>query len=240
MIYLLDDNKNDKRKSSFDVSFVDDGTFNGYLTPVSRLPKNADLDHFLKAKCILVHTTTEDVDHQGKFISQSTTNVTRIIEDVANNGDRIPLVTFSNQMTGPVVYDYDINPFWVKSIHKTLLYQQRLHPFLKHYKDTGQIELKIIAYGENFKAIEAGRYAKYLIESLALYDRKEKVSLSFFSRLTMLERFFEFMLPDGNYNEFVNDLEDHPITVDKFVENVSLIIESISENYGKNTHTWQS
>lgn len=239
MIYLLDDNKEDKRRALFNVSFVDDKTFDGHLTAISHLQENADLSFTSNAKCLFVHETTEDTDEEGRFKSGSTTNARRLIEDIADNGDRIPLVVFSNQMTGSTDYDFDRNPFAVRAIHKTLLYQKRLYPFLNHYKNTGEVELRIIAYGENYKVVEAGRYAKYLIESLAIYERKERVNLSFFSKLTMLERFFEFMKPDENYNAFVNDLEDNPITVGEFVENVSLVIESISENYGKNTYAWQ-
>jgi len=240
MIYLLDDNKDNKRRALFNISYVDDGSFDGQLIAISHLPKNADLSFMADAKCLFVHETTEDTDENGQFESKSTTNAWRLIEEVAINGKNVPLVVFSNQMTGPVEYDFDTNPFWVKQIHKTLLYQQRLFPFLNHYKATGQIDLRIIAFGENFKAVEAGRYARYLIEALATYDREVLLNLSFFPTLTTLERFFEFMQPNGDYNSFVNNLEDNPTTVGKFVENISSVIESISENYGKNTYNWQS
>lgn len=240
MIYLLDDNKDDKRKITFNVSFVDDGTFNGYLTAVSHLPKKADLSFMSNAACLLVHETTEDVDKFGQFKSGSTVNAKHLIEDISEKGSKIPLVIFSNGMNGPTRYDYDKQPHLIEAIHKTLLYQHRLFPFLNHYKNTNQIELRIIAFGENFRAIEAGRYARYLIESLSFYRNSTPLNLSYFSKLSILQRFYEFMHPDGDYNNFVNDLEDSSITVGKFVENVSAVIESISENYGKNTHTWQN
>lgn len=240
MIYLLDDNKEDKRRSLFNVSFVDDGTFDGYLTAISHLPQDADLSFLSNATCLFVHETTEDIDEFGQFKNGSTTNARRLIDDIADRGDKVPLVIFSNGMNGPTKYDYDERPFFVEAIHKTLLYQHRLFPFLNYYKNTKQLELRIIAFGENFKAVEAGRYARYLIESLSVHKHSERLDLSYFSRLSILQRFYEFMRPGGDYNNFVNDLEDSSITVGKFVENVSAVVESISENYGKNTHTWQN
>lgn len=241
MIYLLDDNKDDKRRASFNVTYVDDGTFSDCLAAISHLPKQADLDFMIGAACFLVHETTEDVDNNGQFIPSSTTNARRIIEDkdLAENGNRVPLVIFSNQMTGPTEFDFDKDPRCVKQIHKTLLYQQRLYPFLCHYRDTGQVELRIIAHGENYRVVEAGRYARHLIETLATFDRQRTLDLSFLPNLSVLQRFYEFMEPDGNFNRFRNDLEDYPISVGKFVQNISAVIESISENYGKNTYTWQ-
>ncbi|MBD2757106.1 hypothetical protein [Spirosoma validum] len=239
MIYLLDDNKDDKRKTTFNVSYVDDGSFSDCLTAISHLPQNADLGFMSDARCLFIHESTEDTDANAKFMSGSTTNARRIIEDLSDNGDKIPLVVFSNQMTGATIYDFDNKPYWVKQINKTLLYQQRLYPFLSHYRITGHIELRIIAYGENYRLVEAGRYARCLIEPLVIFERSQMMDLSFLPKLTMLERFYEFMNPDGGYNEFVNSLEDNPITVGNFVDNISLVIESISENYGKNTYAWQ-
>lgn len=240
MIYILDDNKDDKRRSLFNISFVDDGTFKDYITEISHLPEKADLSFLSNAVCLFVHETTEDVDKSGQFKSGSTTNVRRLIDDISDRGDRVPLVVFSNGMNGPTKYNYDEHPCFVEAIHKTLLYQHRLFPFLSHYKNTNQLELRIIAFGENFRAVEAGRYARNLIESLSIYKYSELLDLSFFSKLSMLQRFFEFMQPGGDYSDFVNDLEDSSITVGKFVENVSAVVESISENYGKNTHTWKN
>ncbi|XWW47042.1 hypothetical protein JYG30_06230 [Fibrella sp. USSR17] len=240
MIYLLDDNKDDKRRLSFNVSFVDDSTFDGYLTSISHLSENADLSFLSNAVCLLVHETTEDIDEDGNFKSGITTNAQRLIDDISDRGDKIPLVIFSNGMNGPTEYDYDVRPHFVKAIHKTLLYQHRLFPFLNHYKQTNQVEMRIIAFGENFRAVEAGRYAHYLIESLSVYKHSQLFNLSFIPKLSMLQRFYEFMQPNGDFIKFVNDLEDSSISVGKFVENVSAVIESISENYGKNTHTWHN
>ena len=240
MIYLLDDNKDDKRRLSFNISFVDDGTFDGYLTAISHLPQNADLSFVSDAKCLFVHETTQDTDEEGKFISGSMINARRLIHDISDKGDKIPLVIFSNGMKGRMDYDYDSKPRVVNEIYKTLLYQQRLYPFLNHYKNTNESELRIIAYGENFRVVEAGRYARYLIESLATYERSKLLNLSFLRKKSMLQCFFEFMHPGGDYNDFVINLEDNPTTVGKFIENITAVIESISENYGKNTHTWQN
>ncbi|MFD2936159.1 hypothetical protein [Spirosoma flavum] len=238
MIYLLDDNKGDIRQSKFKIDYVDNGAFEGYLTAISHLPANANLSFMAEADCLLVHETTDDCDENGNFISKSNTNVNTLKEDIANNGKSIPLVAFSNQMTGEISYDYENEPNYVKAIAKTLLYQERLYPFLNHYKKTGQIELRIIVYGENFYAVEAGRYAKQIIDDVAAYDRNKLFDLSFLTELTLFERFYAFMKNDTPYNEFINDLEDNPITVGKFVQNLQSVVESLTI-YGKNIHDWE-
>ena len=66
MIYLIDDNQSNQRLNNYNLTFVEDGVFNGYLESIEELEVGksfSDTSHldFLKtADCILLHSTTED------------------------------------------------------------------------------------------------------------------------------------------------------------------------------------
>lgn len=242
MIYLIDDNKDDKRVKEMGLGFVDDGTFKQFLKPISHLKKVDDLESieglsFLSdAKCILVHKTTDDCDDNFNFIKDSTTNAEKIIDKISNYGVNIPLIIFSNRMSENAGYNYDENPNCIFQIKKNTFYN-RLYDFLIHYQNTQKIELRIIAFGKNYKAVEISRYSKILIEGVAQNPPNTLLDLRFI-RLSVLRVFHELANIQQSFDDFVNELEDNPITVFKFIENISIIIESINE-YGENIYNWQ-
>ena len=89
MIYLIDDNQNNQRFNNYNITFIEDGVFNGYLKSMEKIEvwKNfSDTSHldFLKtADCILLHNTTEDYDTEQGFMSGSKTNVLKIKEFIS-------------------------------------------------------------------------------------------------------------------------------------------------------------
>ena len=107
MIYLIDDNQN-RHRENIGIDFIDK-VFADVLTSVEKIEKRAlsDLSHleFLNdADCILLHYTTEDYDFENNlFISGSRTNAVKIVESIAEEGDKIPLVLFSNGWEKPLL-----------------------------------------------------------------------------------------------------------------------------------------
>ena len=82
MIFLIDDNKADKRRNEMGINFVDDNIFDGFLLTIAKIKKDSDLSFLNNAKCILIHTTTDDVNNEGEFTENSRTNVIKIKEFV--------------------------------------------------------------------------------------------------------------------------------------------------------------
>ena len=243
MIYLIDDNQTNQRLSLYNISFVEDDTFKGYLTSIERLEKReeaSDISHleFLKnAKCILLHATTEDWDKEKGFLSGSTTNVRKIREDIADYGDKIPLVLFSNSMGEPV-YSYKEKPDFIREIKKNILYEH-LYDFVEHYKNTGEIELRILAFGKNFQAKEVSLLANDLLEKVARLSGTEKFEISQLSEKQQgFKTFIEMSLPNANYLDFLNNLQHSPMNISEFRNKVNLINESFLK-YGKNIYTWK-
>jgi hypothetical protein len=243
MIYLIDDNKDNLRQREFGITFVEEDTFNGYLTSIPQIEKRekaSDISHltFLNnAKCILLHATTEDWDKEKGFLSGSTTNVTKIREEIADYGDKIPLVLFSGGMGEPQ-YEPEKNPNFISSMRKNLLYE-RLWDFVEHYKNTDEIELKILVWGKNFLAQEFSELANKLLESLILQDGTDKLNLSVFSdNQPIFERLISLAFPTEKIETAIKYLETNQITNSDFCKKINLIKESFVK-YGKNIHTWK-
>jgi len=237
MIYLIDDNQSNQRLNQYNISFVEEDTFKGYLISKERIAKRekaSDISHlaFLKdAKCILLHITTEDWDEEKGFLSGSTTNVRKIKEDISDFGDETPLVLFSNGMDEPIVE----NPRFISGIKKNLFYEH-LYDFIEHYKNTGEIELRILAWGKNFQAKEVSKLTTILLETFAFQESTDKLKQSDLPE--QFQKFIEMSLPSVNYEDILDDLEKNPITVIEFRKRINSITESFLK-YGKNIYPWK-
>jgi hypothetical protein len=235
MIYLIDDNQNNQREK-LGANFVDNRVFAGFLTSVERIEKRAPsdishLDFLSDARCILLHTTTEDWDTEKGFLSGSCFNVRKIKEDIADFGDKIPLVLFSNSMGEPV---YENN--CIREIKKNLLYE-RLYDFVEHYKNTDEIELRILAWGKHFQAKEIASLANILLESVAFLDGTEKFEMNFLlSNQPVFQKFIKKSFPN-NADEVFKHLEQNQISVSEFRNKINTIAISF-KNYGKNIYPW--
>lgn len=238
MIFLIDDNKGDKRRKEMGIHFVDEKLFSDILLPIDKLLKDTDLSFLNGALCILIHKTTDDVNENGDFIENSRTNVNKIIDKISDYGTKIPLVMFSNQMaeTSAETYNYEVNPNCIYQIKKNLFYE-RLYDFLDYYKRTNKIELRIIAFGKNFKAVEISRYTQLLIESM-LTNSGDEFFKTTDVKLSVFRKFFELAEIGFDFDEFIIDLEDNPITVSKCINNISLIVESFND-HNENIYGWQ-
>jgi hypothetical protein len=243
MIYLIDDNQNDQRFKNYNITFIEEGVFENHLKSIEKLEIGnslSDITHleFLNsAACILLHSTAEDFDINKGFLPSSITNVIKIKEFISQEGELIPLVLFSNSM-GEADFDYNVNPSYIRGIKKNLFYE-RLFEFLEHFKNTGEIELRILSWGNNYAAKIPIELAKQILTSL---ENKKKTDELLITDLTpvlpILKSFFKISLPDMNLNELLVHLEDNSIKIDDFKKNINQIIESYVK-FGKNIHPWK-
>lgn len=243
MIYLVDDNQNNQRFNNYNITFVEDYIFEGYLTSIEKLEvgKNfSDTSHleFLRtADCILLHNTAEDYDKEKGFLSGSKTNVLKIKELISQEGEIIPLVLFSNSM-GEAEFDFENNTNYISSIKKNLLYE-RLFDFMEHYRNTGKVELRIIAWGKNYPVREIIKYAIVILKTLEKKNNLDDLLLTDLSEeLNSLKSFIELSLPRTGINSILNKIEDEPMKVQDFKRMINLITESYAK-YGKNIHSWK-
>ncbi len=243
MIYLIDDNQNNQRLINYNITFIEEGVFDGYLSSIEKLEigkvfsQVSHLEFLKNADCILLHSSTEDYDRERGFIPGSKTNAIKIKEIISQEGEIIPLVLFSNSMGGAEI-DFKKNPNYISSIKKNLFYE-RLYDFLKHYRNKGEVELKILAWGENFLSIEVSKLAREIISSLETKQNSDVLKLTDLSPIIRkFKSFIELALPNNNVNEILDRIEDNPMMIQDFIRKINLINESYTK-YGKNIYPWE-
>lgn len=243
MIFLIDDNQSNQRFNNYNISFIEEGAYDGYLKSIEKLEVGksfSDISHldFLKtADCILLHSTTEDYDKDKGFLPGSKTNVIKIKELISQEGEKIPLVLFSNSM-GEAEFNFETNPSYISSIKKNLFYE-RLFDFLNHYKNTGKVELRIIAWGKTFASKEISKLAIEILDSIELKENSEKLKLKDLSKtINSFKSFVELALPKYDINDILNEIEDNPMTIQDFKKRINQTTESFIK-YGKNIYSWK-
>lgn len=234
MIYLIDDNQGNKRKKVLHIEYIDDGSFDDVLVSIEKLTPEENLDFLQNAACILIHSTTEDWSPKGYFIEGSQNNVNRIINDIADHGDKIPLVIFSNQMPEKAVFHPKETPNIIQQIKKNVFYRN-VKAFLENYRKTGEVNLHIIAYEKKHK-----NRLQFLIENISESMKKEHPRDIFktnFIGINILREFHHEANLSIPFDDFINNFEDKPITNNVFQHKISIINESNNE-YGENIYDW--
>lgn len=242
MIYLIDDNAQNQRRC-YGASFVDEGLFEGYLVHIERLGKDFDASSLLEhAEIIMMHDTLKDYIG-GEFVEGSEFAKSKIEDFVKTRN--IPLVNFSDGHNGSGDFDMEGN---INNLKKSTFYS-RLYDFLLDYKNTGQPELKILAYGKNYKKFLVERDIKSLYNKLSKKSPNDKLSLGDVIPTTKEGKMIEpnylrsiINIAQPNlgidYEGVLDYIEDRNITVGNFKQKLDCIFRSISK-YGKNAYTWE-
>lgn len=243
MIFLIDDNQNNQRFNNYNITFIEDGDFEGYLKSIEKLEVGrsfsgtSHLDFLRTADCILLHSTTEDYDKDKGFLPGSKTNVIKIKELISQEGEKIPLVLFSNSM-GEAEFNFETQPSYISSIKKNLFYEH-LFDFLDHYKTTGKVELRIIASGKTFVGKEITKFAIEILNSIEWKENSENLKLQDLSEtIYSFKSFVELAFPKYDINDILNEIEDNPMKIQDFKNRINQTTESFIK-YGKNIHSWK-
>lgn len=232
MIYLVDDNENLEREKEYGVDFLNTDEFSSFLIPVRSLTPDTQFD--FAADCFLIHVTTPDTDANGVIQKGKNGIVSRLIDRLLKAEPPIPTVLFSGGMPEKPEYNYEEDRDRIFQIKKRLFYL-RLKPFLKFYREQQVIDLRIIAYGSNFKFINVSHFSLPLLERLRNYA-SDPVSPEIVG-VELLNRFFSVAEIPGSFDEFIYRLSNNPPTKEQFIKNIQRINDSFV-TYGKNIHGW--
>lgn len=185
-IILIDDNRENQR-AIYGASYIDDGEFDSCLVHLERLNGDSDLSFLEDAACVMLHDSFEDsVD--GVFIKGSRTSHDNVLDKV--KGKSIPYVIFSDghQIIGDWKPD---NKNVVGNIKKSEFYRN-LRIFLNYYNATGEIDLRLIAFGADKEKREIVSILSKLLESLDMYNGKDSVTEEMLADKRYI-RFFELV-----------------------------------------------
>ncbi|MBQ5936394.1 MAG: response regulator transcription factor [Bacteroidaceae bacterium] len=223
-IILIDDNKSNQR-AIYGASFVDNEEYEDCLVHKEHLNENSDYSFLDDAVCVLLHDSLADfVD--GQFVSGGRMAKEFVMEKIKANN--IPYVVFSDGHS--IIGDWSqTKPDVVASIKKSEFYRN-LRGFLDAYRETDHINLRIIAYGNEFEKRELIYLLQQIFDELNLITDKDILNISsinkdlierFFDRIELVsnnitvERLYDSIkagrLTVGKFKAYINSLASHAI-----------------------------
>lgn len=232
MIYLIDDNQFSQREDQLGVDYINSGQFDSVLKSIQKIEKVGDLSHiahlsFLNnADCILLHSSFEDVNSNGDYISGSGTNAYKIIELISVRGENIPMVTFSGGAAENISFDSN-QPRIVQDLKKSVFYE-RLPTFLNNYKHTDEINLTLFVYGSSYKKEQLRMFADRLLHSVRYRKNNELIKLD----QIPLKTFQSFLFGIDNMTDFdkiIHVWTQKPITVLQFKKRINQLLKEIND-----------
>lgn len=231
-IFLIDDNV-DGNRQKYGGGFVDDGLYKNSLVVIDKLSPDNDISFIENASCILLHKSLEDF-FDGSFHDDSH-KVAMQIRKQPQVGNSLPLVLFSDGDTNDLG---DLRGQTIFSLSKRAFYG-RLESFVQHFQNEHEVELKLLAYGQNYIAYLANRIATALFVRLQDLQDFEKLPAPRIhcDEMRQLVSWSQPLI-GKTYIEIIRDLTLNPISVREFKNRINNIIESI-QDYGKNIYTWK-
>ena len=234
-IYLIDDNL-DGNRSKYGSSFVEEGKYDEVFCAIDKISVKDDLGFIDAAACVLLHKTLNDF-FDGQFHEDSQ-KVATIIGQKQNVGDEIPLVVFSDGFTSD---KGDYNPQLPNALYNLSkrAFYSRLESFVLHYRDTGEIDLRILAYGVDFEKVLVENAATVVFARLQHSTDADIVNATKVACEEM-QQIIELAQPaiGKSYNEIINDLQLNDISVKEFKNRINNILDNF-QDYGKNYYTWK-
>lgn len=232
-IYLIDDNKDGNREQY--GGYFDNSIFSDVFCEISKISLSDDLSFIDNAACILIHNTLNDY-YDGGFHEDSQKVVAKV-RGWSGMGDTIPVVYFSDGFTSDRGEYNPDTPNVIYCISKRAFYS-RLESFVANYKQTGHIELRLLAFGKNYEKEVVERAVTEVYKRLQEYTDTDTLDVTLIACPEM-EQIVELSQPalGVDYVGLINSLQITPITIEEFKDKINFILESFID-YGKNYYSW--
>ena len=232
-ILLIDDNSKNQREV-YDASFVDEEEYSDCLSHVEQVNSQSDLSFLDDVSCVMIHDSLEDFIN-GEFKSDSHKAKERI-EDVIQSKN-LPYVLFSDGHGMTADWREDM-PNVVFSVKKSEFYRH-LKSFLDYYRETGKLDMRLIAYGKDFLKHLMSIWCQTVINKLADAPDDEIINMSKIDKRS-LRLIIENAQPKigVSFDGVMCDIEDGNITAGRLRNNINNILSSIKK-YGKNISSWK-
>lgn len=234
-IILIDDNKMNQR-SAYGASFVDDGLYADSLLHIEKVNVGSDFSFLNNAACVMIHDSLEDYIN-GEFDAES--HKAKELIEIKIKEYKIPYVFFSDGHGRTAVWR-DENPDVVYEIKKSEFYLH-LNDFMQEYADSGNLDLRIIAYGKDYKKKLMSDWHQTVFSALTDICDNEVLDISLFDN--QMRKALRLIIENAqpkigiSFNSLMCDIEDEKITAGQFRMNLNKIINSV-KNYGKNIYCW--
>jgi hypothetical protein len=182
----------------------------------------------------MIHDSLEDYIN-GEFKSDSHKAKDRI-EDIIQSKN-LPYVLFSDGHSMTADWREDM-PNIVFSIKKSEFYRH-LKSFLDNYRETGKLDMRLIAYGKDFLKQLMSMWCQAFITKLADTPDDEVINISMIDKRS-LRLIIENAQPKigVSFDDVMCDIEDGNITGGILRSNINNILSSVKK-YGKNISSWK-
>lgn len=229
MIYLFDDTK-----QSYISDKINLLEYTDVIEHVSQASLNDVLQMepaLLNAEWIFIHKSFKDSDGGLRKVFE------KVSYDIANDGDDVPLLWFSDEDLANPHIDEDCDNF-IDGYKKSVFYS-RLSKFLEDRRQTGHSKIELLLYGEGQEQLTPVVAAENLLNDLRDKDNNELVSLAELSSSDLMHLVNTSRPQIGiEYLTIVKKIENGEMTVKEFRENIRSIAESYIV-YGTNIHNWK-
>ena len=183
------------------------------------------------AEWIFIHKSFKDSDGGPRKVFK------KVSYDIANDGDDVPLLWFSDEDLAEPHVDEDCDNF-IDSYKKSVFYT-RLPKFLEDRRRTGVSKIELLLYGEGLEQRTPVIAAETLLNNLRDKEDSALFSLSEISTSELMYLVNTSRPQIGlEYLSIVKKIENGEITVKEFRENIRSIAESYIV-YGTNIHNWK-
>lgn len=230
MIFLIDDNKSNQQES-YGCGFIKQGLYKEHLTFLKGIPtpERADFIDELpnKAKVILFHSTSKDMDKNGNLL-ETTETIGKIYNNIKTV---IPYVGFSWGHTSHIA-TYSENS--IDSMNKRIFYLNFEAFILDYIKNKNVHDFKILSNGVGYKKeilIEQGRK---LIQEILDYPKFEPFICGNDALTYSLDVFLKNSQAKINISDFCSQ-NSNKLSHFELTQLINKSIESI-QKYGKNLY----
>lgn len=229
-IILIDDNKSNQREI-YGASFVDKDEYADCLIHKEELNEDSDFTFLNDAACILLHDSLADyVD--GHYVSSGRMAKEIVMEQI--HKQNIPYVLFSDGHSVIGEWSQD-KPNVVRSIKKSEFYRN-LRAFLDSYRESGKIDLRLIAFGNEYEKKEIVYLLQQLFDKLK-NNKENDVITSSLVEISIIERFFDKVkhVSTSTFQNLYQNIEEGKLSVGRFKAYINILASRAIRYTSKST-----
>jgi hypothetical protein len=185
----------------------------------------------MNAEWIFIHKSFKDSDSGSREVYEY------IVNDIADYGEEVPLILFSDEdLPKPSVDKYCEN--LVESYQKSVFYS-RLTSFLEDRRSSGYANIELLLYGAGVEIEKVVSSGNRLLALIREHDDNYYLKISDFSPVDLMY-IINTARPNVNveYSDVVEKIEGGNLSAVDYRHNIKSIIESFIV-YGTNIHSWK-
>jgi hypothetical protein len=183
------------------------------------------------AEWIFIHKSFKDSDGGPRRVFE------KVSYSIANDGDDVPLLWFSDEDLAEPHIDEDCDNF-IDGFKKSVFYS-RLSKFLEERRRNGSSKIELLLFGEGLEQRTPIIAAETLLNDLRAKDEDAILLLSEISSSELMYLVNTSRPQIGiEYLSLIKKIDAGEITVKEFRENIRSIADSYIV-YGTNIHNWK-